>query len=90
MKDEYTTCIALLHDVVEDSKFTFQDLKDFGFPNEVIEALKVFTHSKDIPYFQYIENIKSNPLAVIVKTEDLKHNLDVTRIEKLLMKISKE
>src|SRR5690554_2291882 len=60
MDDEFTTCVALLHDVVEDSNYTIQDLIDKGFPTEVIEAIRILTHSKNIPYFEYINKVKSN------------------------------
>ncbi|HEY8365435.1 MAG TPA: HD domain-containing protein [Haloplasmataceae bacterium] len=81
MNDELSTCVALLHDVVEDSSYTIQDLINKGFPNEVIEAIKVLTHSKNIPYLDYIKNIKTNTLARIVKIADLKHNSDLTRLD---------
>lgn len=86
MNDEYTTCVALLHDVVEDSKYTLQDLIDQGFPNEVIDAVKVLTHNKNIPYIDYIDSIKSNPIARKVKIEDLKHNSDITRLNQITEK----
>lgn len=86
MNDEYTTCVALLHDVVEDSKYTLQDLIDQGFPNEVIDAVKVLTHNKNIPYLDYIDSIKSNPIARKVKIEDLKHNSDITRLNQITEK----
>jgi len=80
MDDEFTTCVALLHDVVEDSNYTIQDLIDKGFPTEVIEAIRILTHSKNIPYFEYINKVKSNTIATKVKIEDLKHNSDLTRL----------
>jgi (p)ppGpp synthase/HD superfamily hydrolase len=67
MNDEYTTCIALLHDVVEDSSYTIQDLIEIGFPTQVIEAIIVLTHFKDMPYFDYINRVKNNPIATRVK-----------------------
>jgi (p)ppGpp synthase/HD superfamily hydrolase len=48
MSDEYTTCVALLHDVIEDNKYTIQDLIKLGSPTQVTEAIKVLTHSKDL------------------------------------------
>lgn len=86
MNDEYTTWVALLHDVVEDSIYTLQDLIDQGFPNEVIDAVKVLTHNKNIPYLDYIDSIKSNPIARKVKIEDLKHNSDITRLNQITEK----
>lgn len=79
--DEYAVCTALLHDVVEDTGMTFKELEQAGFPAEVIAALKLLTHEDDVPYLgAYIENIKTDPLALKVKLADLRHNSDPTRL----------
>lgn len=83
MNDECSTCVALLHDVVEDSHYTIQDLIDSGFSKEIIDAIKILTRSKNTPYFEYIKNIKNNSIATRVKIEDLKHNLDVSRLNQI-------
>lgn len=80
MNDENTVVCALLHDVVEDTNYTFKDLKNMGFPNVIIDALKLLTHSEDIPYMDYIERLKDNKIAKQVKIEDLKHNSDLSRL----------
>jgi len=82
MDDEITTCLALLHDVVEDhgDEYTFEDLAQIGFYEEIIEALKVLTHAKDEPYEDYIDRVKTNKYAIKVKIADLKHNLMSSRI----------
>lgn len=79
-KDEITTTIALLHDVVEDTSITLADLAK-QFPDEVIEALALLTHEKNEDYFEYVKRIKSNPYAKAVKLADLMHNSDITRLE---------
>ena len=81
MKDEATTVVALLHDVVEDSDYKLEDLSNMGFGIEVINALAILTHNKAIPYMTYIENLKSNPIAREVKLADLKHNSDLSRLD---------
>lgn len=81
MTDEMTTCVALLHDVVEDTDITFEQLMGTGFPNEVISALRLLTHDKSVPYSEYIEGIKGNPIATAVKLADLKHNSDPARLQ---------
>ena len=53
MKDEQTTIVALLHDVVEDSDITLEDLKEEGFDNKVLEAIILLTHGKDVKYENY-------------------------------------
>ncbi len=81
MTDEVTCCVALLHDVVEDTPITFEDLKKEGFPGEIIEALKLLTHDHDVEYMDYVKEIKKNPIARAVKLADLNHNSDITRLD---------
>lgn len=81
MKDEYSTVCALLHDVVEDTEYTFEDLINMGFPNEVIEALKLLTHADDVPYMDYVKALSVNPIAKAVKIADLTHNSDTSRLD---------
>ena len=79
MDDEITTCVALLHDTVEDTDVTLEVLaKDF--PAEVVNAVRLLTHAEDVEYFDYVRAIKANPIAVKVKLADLEHNSDPTRI----------
>ena len=80
MDDEYSTVTALLHDVVEDTSYTFEDLQNFGYPEEVLEALNLLTHDKAVPYMEYVAAIKGNPIARKVKLADLRHNSDITRL----------
>ena len=86
MKDETTTVVALLHDVVEDTNITFNDLRKEGFPEEVITALKFLTHSPDIPYMEYVANIKNNKITAEVKLADLRHNSDMSRLDTVTQK----
>lgn len=83
MDDEYTTCVALLHDVVEDTDITLDDLKKKGFPNEVTDAIALMTHDDVVPYLEYVAKIKKNPIATFVKLADLKHNSDLTRLDEV-------
>ena len=78
---ENETCVALLHDVIEDhgDKYSFEYLENEGFNKEIIEALKLLTHKKDVPYMDYIVEISKNNIAKKVKIEDLKHNMDIRR-----------
>lgn len=80
MDDEYTTCIALLHDVVEDTDTTLEQLS-LLFPKEIINAVALLTHDDAVPYLDYIKAIKKDPLALKVKLADLKHNSDITRLD---------
>jgi (p)ppGpp synthase/HD superfamily hydrolase len=80
MTDEYTTCVALLHDVVEDSNVTLEELSKI-FPAEVVEAVALMTHRKDADYLEYVAAIRENPIARAVKLADIAHNSDTTRLE---------
>ena len=81
MNSEDEVCLALLHDTVEDSNITFEDLIKEGFNENIINALKLLTHNDDTPYMEYIKRIKENPLAKRVKLADLYHNSDLTRLD---------
>ena len=81
MTDEATTIVALLHDVVEDTELTFEDLEKQGFGEEIISALKLLTHNDDTPYMDYVAKIKNNKIATAVKLADLRHNSDLTRLD---------
>ncbi|MGN1399822.1 MAG: GTP pyrophosphokinase [Erysipelotrichaceae bacterium] len=83
MPDETTTIVALLHDVIEDTNYSLDDLKQMGFADEVIEALKLLTHDKQVDYLQYIASIKENGIAKTVKLADLRHNSDLTRLDQV-------
>lgn len=83
MTDEETTIAALLHDVVEDTPYTFEDLAAMGFSDAVMDALRLLTHSDDTPYMEYVAQIKPNPIARAVKLADLRHNSDPARLETL-------
>lgn len=83
MKDEVTTVVALLHDVVEDTEYTPADLKAMGFSEAVTDALALLTHDPEVPYMEYVLCIKDNPIARAVKLADLKHNSDLSRTDKV-------
>ena len=78
MDEEISCCAALLHDVVEDTTVTMEELAR-EFPREVIEVLKLLTHDDETPYFDYVRAIKAHPIAKKVKLADLAHNSDQTR-----------
>ncbi len=83
MTDEITTVCALLHDVVEDTDCTFEDLQKMGFPDEAIIALKLLTHDPAVPYMEYVKAIAENPVAKQVKIADLRHNSDLSRMDEI-------
>ncbi len=77
---ENEVCVALLHDVVEDTDMTFEALAREGFGEDIIGALKLLTHDSETPYFDYVRKIKRNPLAASVKLADLRHNSTRSRM----------
>ena len=78
MDDELSCCVALLHDTVEDTDITLDDLRR-EFPDEVVDAVALVTHDEAVDYFDYVRAIKENPIARKVKLADLAHNSDQTR-----------
>lgn len=89
--DQELMAIAVLHDLVEDTDWTFEMLRDEGFSDRVINALRLLTHypighSEGKTYDDYIKGIATNEDARAVKLEDLKHNSDITRMKGLRKK----
>lgn len=73
--------VGALHDVVEDTPWTFDDLRREGFPEEIIEAVRCLTKkSEDEDYDEFTERVRKNPLAVRVKLNDLRDNMDIRRM----------
>lgn len=87
MRDEVTTVVALLHDVIEDTDYTFEMLRAEGFGDDVLDALRLLTRSEDVKteedYMAYVAKIKVNPVARAVKIADLEHNSDLSRFSVL-------
>ncbi|MDE5560967.1 MAG: phosphohydrolase [Bacteroidaceae bacterium] len=71
---------GILHDIVEDTHWTFEDLLREGIPAEVVDAIRCLTKIEDETYDQFIERVKTNPIAVAVKLNDLRDNMDITRL----------
>lgn len=81
MPDELTTVAALLHDVVEDTSYTLEDLAQLGFPPQVLSSLARLTHDPSVPYLDYVAGLREDPVARAVKLADLRHNSDLTRLD---------
>lgn len=79
MPDELTTCVALLHDVVEDTPLTLDDLAG-DFPPAITNALALLTREPGTPYDDYIRTLRDDPIAATVKRADLLHNSDQSRL----------
>lgn len=81
MQTEETTVVALLHDLVEDTDYTIEDLTGMEFSKNITDAIALMTHTADVAYMDYVRKIKNNPIAKAVKLADLKHNSDLTRLD---------
>lgn len=81
--DEELMIIAVLHDLIEDTDWTFDRLAALGFSERVRVGLAFLTHIDGIPYDEYIRNMVNSLDAVRVKIADLRHNSDITRIKGL-------
>ncbi len=71
--------VAVLHDVVEDTDIEM-DFISAEFPIEIVDALKLLTHTPEVDYMDYVQGTKNNPIAREVKIADLKDNYNVSRI----------
>lgn len=72
--------VAILHDVVEDSDATLDNLQNQGFSEDVVDAVDALTHRDGESYESYIERLRTTPIARVVKIADLQDNLDESRL----------
>lgn len=79
--DEELQCIALGHDLVEDTKVTYAQLRTEGFTNRIIDGIKALTKVPGEEYDEYKVKVKANSDAIKVKIADLRHNTDITRLK---------
>ena len=83
MSTEDETCVALLHDVMEDCGATPEDLLALGISSEALAAVQLLTHKDGVPYLDYVRAVGENPIARRVKVADLRHNSDLTRLDEV-------
>ena len=78
--------VAVLHDVVEDTEVTLDQLRHAGYPEHIVAAVDAISKKKDAnePYSSYIRRVKANPLATRVKIADLRDNANLGRLPKVL------
>ena len=86
VKTDEEKAVAYLHDVIEDTELTLEDLNEYGFSKEVIEAVDIITKKRGEDYQSYLNSVKNNKLARAVKLADLRHNSDLTRLIKVTEK----
>src|SRR5688572_27848665 len=83
METEDAMMAAVLHDVVEDTEWTLERLREAGFSDEVLEAVDCLTHRGGESYQQFVERVRTNPIARQVKLADLEDNMNIRRINQL-------
>ena len=80
LETEAERMAAILHDVVEDTPYTLERLRELGYPQEVLTALECLTKREGESYEAFIERVRPHPLARRVKLADLEDNMDVRRL----------
>jgi (p)ppGpp synthase/HD superfamily hydrolase len=80
--DEQRTA-AVLHDLVEDTPHSLEELRALGFDEQVVHAVDCLTHRDDEPYEAYVQRAASDPIARVVKLADLEDNMDLRRLDEI-------
>ena len=83
MDTEAAMMAAVLHDVVEDTEWTLERLREAGFSDEVLEAVDCLTHREGESYEEFVERVRTNPIARQVKIADLEDNMNVRRMSQI-------
>ena len=83
LEGEMQRMAAVLHDVVEDTEWTFEDLKKEGFDAELIEALVCLTRREGESYKEFIDRLAPNPVARTVKIADLEDNMNLKQLDRV-------
>ena len=86
MTSEAAMIAAVLHDVVEDTDWTLEQLRERGFSDEALEAVECLTHNEAESYEEFIERVGKNPIAQEVKIADLEDNMNIQRIRQMTPK----
>ena len=79
--DEELQCIALGHDVIEDTRVTYRDLADAGISTRVMDGIRALTKVPGETLEEYKARVFANPDAMQVKLCDLRHNTEIRRLK---------
>ena len=79
--DDELLCIAILHDCMEDCGLTRKKMQCLGFSERVIRGVELVSNTEGLQYDQFIERMRGNRDALLVKREDIRHNSDITRLK---------
>ena len=83
MQTEYEMSAALLHDVIEDSDYSAEDLLAHGIPSDVVIAVELLSKVKGESYDQFVDRVLQNPLATKIKIADIEDNINVLRLKSI-------
>lgn len=86
LPNEELQTIAWLHDILEDTDMSADELRSSGFAEPIVRAVEDLTREDEEDYMAYIERLSGNPLAVQVKLADLRHNMDLSRLPEVTEK----
>ena len=75
IEDPKTKCAAVLHDVIEDTSLTAEDLKNLGVPQDVVDLVLLVSRRRLETYMQYLQKVKTSKEAIVIKMCDLQHNM---------------
>lgn len=77
-------CVAMLHDVIEDTPNTISDLLNYGIPFEIASRVEILTRGEGESYMNFIKRCGDDTITRCVKICDLLHNMDLTRLDKII------
>jgi len=80
VQSDFERMVAIMHDVVEDTNWTIEDVAAENFSNEVVKAIKAITKKKNQSYEEYLEIVKADPIARTVKIADIRDNASPMRL----------
>jgi hypothetical protein len=86
VESEHAKIVAVLHDVVEDTSVTIEDLRQQGFDEEILSGVECVTHRRGEPYADYVVRCKNQPLARLVKLADL---VDNSRLDRCIFRVNR-
>lgn len=75
--------VGIMHDLVEDTPWTLEDVRKEGFSEKIIQALDAITQKEGEPYADYLQRVKKNKIALKVKINDLENNMDIRRLQEI-------
>jgi len=86
MESEEQMIAAILHDVIEDTEWTLDQLHAEGFSKRIIDLVDLLSRREPESYAEFIERLRADPVAIKIKLADLEDNMDLTRLPEITKK----